>query len=97
MNHLVAIGGDKTPFTIDGREAGYCLTFPNNQYLYVLGKYTCECGGLDSSFSYKGAADDVMRLVSELAEHGHVVCEGVVAMSSYGFGRLSRFAIDQES
>jgi hypothetical protein len=63
----------------------------------VLGKYKTACGGLDASFSYKGAADDVLLCLDLLAEKGHVVCEGVVAMSSYGFGRLTCFADGQKA
>jgi hypothetical protein len=52
---------------------------------------------LDASFSYKGAADDVLLCLDLLAEKGDVVGEGVVAMSSYGFGRLTNFAHAQKS
>ena len=50
------------------------------------------CGGLDSSFSYGGAADDLLLCIDKLAGQGHVICEGVIAITSYGFGRVTRFA-----
>ena len=88
--------GANDPFKFDGKPAGYRFTRPDGQRIFVLGKYTTACGGLDSSFSYKGAADDVVLCIDLLAEKGHVVCEGVIAMSSYGFGRLSNLATSQE-
>jgi hypothetical protein len=47
---------------------------------------------LDSSFSYGGAADDLLLCIDKMAPQGHVVCEGVIAITSYGFGRVTRFA-----
>ncbi len=53
----------------------------------MLGKYkTAACGGLDSSFSYGGAAYDLLLCIDKLAGQGHVICEGVIAITSYGFG-----------
>ena len=95
MEHLESNKFVRRPLAIDYKEAGYRFDKQGTK-LYVLGKYTTACGGLDSSFSYKGAADDVIFFLDELAQKGNVVCEGVVAMSSYGFGRLSKFAIDQK-
>ena len=92
MNFL----GTNDPFKFDSKPAGYRFTRPDGQRIFVLGKYTTACGGLDSSFSYKGAADDVVLCIDLLAQKGHVVCEGVIAMSSYGFGRLSNLATSQE-
>jgi hypothetical protein len=93
---LMAHLGKPTPFLFDNKEAGYrCKHF--DQPIFVLGKYKTACGGLDASFSYKGAADDVLLCLDLLAEKGHVVCEGVIAMGSYGFGRLARFANDQKA
>ena len=94
---LMAHLGKPIPFLFDNKEAGYRCKYAPDKPLFVLGKYTSACGGLDSSFSYKGAADDVMLCLDLLAEKGHVVCEGVVAMSSYGFGRLARFANNQKA
>ena len=88
--------GTSDPFKFDGKPAGYRFTRPDGQRIFVLGKYTTACGGLDSSFSYKGAADDVILCLDLLAEKGDVVCEGVIAMSSYGFARLSNLATSQE-
>lgn len=92
MQHL----GTNDLFKFDGKPAGYRFTRPDGQRIFVLGKYTTACGGLDSTFSYKNAADDVILCIDLLAEKGDVICEGVVAMSSYGFARLSNLATSQE-
>jgi hypothetical protein len=91
MKHL----GKPTSFLFDDKEAGY--RFKSTPPIFVLGKYQSSCGGLDASFSYKGAADDVLLCLDLLAEKGDVVCEGLVAMSSYGFGRLTNFADTQKA
>jgi hypothetical protein len=91
MKHL----GKPRAFLFDDKEAGY--RFKRTPPIFVLGKYKTACGGLDASFSYKGAADDVLLCLDLLAEKGHVVCEGVVAMSSYGFERLTCFADAQKA
>jgi len=96
MEYLVAQGSKRTPFQIDGKLAGYRFKRPEG-YVSVLGKYETACGGLDASFSYPGAADDVTFFLDELATHGHVVAEGVVAMGSYGIGRLQKFAEEQKA
>ena len=96
MEYLVAQGSKRTPFLIDGKLAGYRFKRPKG-YISVLGKYETACGGLDASFSYPGAADDVTFFLDELATHGHVVAEGVVAMGSYGIGRLQKFAEEQRA
>lgn len=80
----------------DNKEAGYFWKLPDTS-LSVLGKYTTACGGLDASFSHPGAADDVIFCLNELVRDGNVVAEGVVAMGSYGIGRLQRFAENQKS
>jgi hypothetical protein len=92
MGHL----GKRTPFLIDNKEAGYRFKRPDGSLIFVLGKYQTACGGLDASFSYPGAADDVTFFLDELANHGDVVAEGVVAMGSYGIGRLQKFAEEQK-
>jgi Fe-S cluster assembly ATPase SufC len=94
MRLLMERLGRSTKFEIDGKEAGYRFTHPDplQGNILVLGKYATACGGLDASFSYPGAADDVIFFLDELAQHGHVVAEGVVAMGSYGIGRLQTFA-----
>jgi nicotinamide riboside kinase len=76
VRNLMTSFGRPTPFRINDREAGYRLTRPDGKLVFVLGKYTTACGGLDASFSYKGAADDVVFCVNKLAAKGHVVCEG---------------------
>lgn len=88
--------GTRSPFQLDGKEAGYRFATPAGK-VFVMGKYTTACGGMDSSFSYKGAADDVVWLVHELSASGHVVAEGVIALGSYGFGRLTKLAADLEA
>jgi ABC-type dipeptide/oligopeptide/nickel transport system ATPase component len=85
----------RTPFQIDGKEGGYKFVLPEGRNVSILGKYATACGGLDASFSYPGAADDVIFFLDELAKVGDVVAEGVVAMGSYGIGRLQKFSVDQ--
>jgi hypothetical protein len=34
----------------------------------------------------------LLLCIDKLAPQGHVVCEGVIAITSYGFGRVTRFA-----
>jgi hypothetical protein len=97
VRNLMTSFGRPTPFRINDREAGYRLTRPDGKLVFVLGKYTTACGGLDASFSYKGAADDVVFCVNKLAAKGHVVCEGIIAMSSWGIDRLVKQAQDQKA
>ena len=97
MRLLMERLGKGTPFQIDGKEAGYRFRRPGATDVLVLGKYATACGGLDASFSYPGAADDVIFFLDELAGKGNVVAEGVVAMGSYGIGRLHDFAVKQEA
>jgi hypothetical protein len=91
MKHL----GKPTAFLFDDKEAGY--RYKRTPPIFVLGKYKTACGGLDASFSYKGAADDVLLCLDLLAEKGDVVCEGLAAMNSYGYGRLTYFADAQKA
>jgi hypothetical protein len=91
MEHL----GKAATLTFNTKEAGYRCRY-GEQAVFVLGKYKSACGGLDSSFSYKGAADDLLLCIDKLAAKGHVVCEGVIAITSYGFGRVTRFADKQK-
>ena len=79
---LLARLGPRSPFLFDGEEAGYRCRY-GEQSLFVLGKYRSACGGLDSSFSYRGAANDVLLCLDLLGEKGHVACEGVIAITSY--------------
>ena len=84
--------GKQSILRVNGKEAGYRFRYDDGS-LFVLGKYkTAACGGLDSSFSYGGAADDLLLCIDKLAGQGHVICEGVIAITSYGFGRVTRFA-----
>jgi len=77
----------------DGKVSGYRFKY-QDRTVFVLGRYANDCGGLDSSFSYKGAADDVCEAIRELAEYGDVITEGVVAISSYGVKRMLQLATD---
>ena len=77
----------------DGKVSGYRFKY-RDRTVFVLGRYANDCGGLDSSFSYKGAADDVCEAIRELAEYGDVITEGVVAISSYGVKRMVQLATD---
>jgi hypothetical protein len=89
---LISHLGKAATLTFNTKEAGYRCQY-GGQPLFVLGKYkTAACGGLDSSFSYSGAADDLLLCIDKLAGQGHVVCEGVIAITSYGFDRVTRFA-----
>jgi predicted ABC-type ATPase len=84
--------GKQSILRVNSKEAGYRCKYEDGS-LFVVGKYkTAACGGLDSSFSYGGAADDLLLCIDKLAGQGHVICEGVIAITSYGFGRVTRFA-----
>lgn len=92
VRELIDRLGKQSNLRVNGKEAGYRCKYEDGS-LFVLGKYkTAVCGGLDSSFSYGGAADDLLLCIDKLAPQGHVVCEGVIAITSYGFGRVTRFA-----
>lgn len=89
---LIAHLGKQATLRFNSKEAGYRCKYEDGS-LFVLGKYkTAACGGLDSSFSYGGAADDLLLCIDKLAGQGHVVCEGVIAITSYGHDRMTRFA-----
>jgi len=83
--------GKQSILRVNSKEAGYRCRYEDGS-LFVLGKYKTACGGLDSSFSYSGAADDLLLCIDKLAAQGHVVCEGVIAITSYGHNRMTRFA-----
>jgi predicted ABC-type ATPase len=92
VRELIARLGKQSILRVNSKEAGYRCKYEDGS-LFVLGKYkTAACGGLDSSFSYGGAADDLLLCIDKLAPKGHVVCEGVIAITSYGFGKVTRFA-----
>jgi predicted ABC-type ATPase len=92
VRELIASLGKQSILRVNGKEAGYGCKYEDGT-LFVLGKYkTAACGGLDSSFSYGGAADDLLLCIDKLAPQGHVVCEGVIAITSYGHDRMTRFA-----
>jgi predicted ABC-type ATPase len=93
---LVAHLGKIATLRFNNKDAGYRCEY-GERTVFVLGKYRSTCGGLDSSFSYKGAANDVFLCLDALVAKGHVVCEGVIAMTSYGFGRVARFAEEQKA
>jgi hypothetical protein len=92
IDHL----GKVATLRFHNKDAGYRCRYGDGA-LFVLGKYKSACGGLDSSFSYKGAADDVMICLDALAAKGHVVCEGIIAVNYYGFGRVTRFVSEQKA
>jgi len=56
----------------------------------VVGKYSgSACGGCDA-FNWKGAADDIEKLVGELHAQGkHVILEGII-VSAWGMARYER-------
>ena len=78
---LIAHLGKQATLRFNKKEAGYRCRYGDGA-VFVLGKYRSACGGLDSSFSYSGAADDLLLCIDTLAEKGHVVCEGVIAITS---------------
>jgi hypothetical protein len=90
LEHL----GKQAKLRFNNAEAGYRCAYGDGS-IFVLGKYKSACGGLDSSFSYGGAADDLLLCIDKLAGKGHVLCEGVIAITSYGFKRITRFADKQ--
>ena len=87
LEHL----GRQSILRVNSKEAGYRCRYQDGS-LFILGKYKTACGGLDSSFSYGGAADDLLLCIDKLAPRGHVCCEGVIAITSYGHKRMTRFA-----
>ncbi len=91
---LIAHLGTAAKLRFNSKEAGYRCRYGAGA-LFVLGKYRTACGGLDSSFSYAGAADDLLLCIDTLAAKGHVACEGVIAITSYGHDRMARFADKQ--
>jgi predicted ABC-type ATPase len=92
VRELIACLGKQAILRVNSKEAGYRCRYEDGS-LFVLGKYkTAACGGLDSSFSYGGAADDLLLCIDKLAGQGHVCCEGVIAITSYGHDRMTRFA-----
>lgn len=95
VRQLITHLGKQAVLRVNNKDAGYSCKY-NDGAVFVLGKYkSAACGGLDSSFSYSGAADDLLLCIDTLASKGHVVCEGVIAITSYGFGRVTRFADKQ--
>lgn len=88
---MADLGKPVGKFAWDGRVSGYKFKY-QDRTIFVVGMYKNECGGLDSSFSYKGAADGVCQVLRELAQHGYVVAEGVVGLSSYGVSRMVELA-----
>lgn len=93
---MKSLGPHNRMLGLDGKPAGYEFK-KNGRTVFVLGKYETDCGGLDASFSYPGAADDVCQFLQDLAKYGDVVCEGVIAMSSYGIARLTKLAASLKS
>jgi hypothetical protein len=89
MKHI----GNSRRFKVDDYPSGYRLDTTNGK-LFVMGNYAGECGGIDRSFSYKGAADHVMAIVDYLADQGSVIWEGVAA---YSWKRYSAFAKAREA
>lgn len=92
---LITHLGKQATLRFNNKEAGYRCKYEDGS-LFVLGKYKTACGGLDSSFSYGGAADDLLLCIDTLAAKGHVACEGVIAITSYGHDRMVRFADQQK-
>lgn len=87
---MVRLGKPTRKLSLDGKKvAGYQFTRPDGSLVFVLGRYETACGGLDAMYNYPGAAEDVCQAMITCANYpGDVVCEGVVAMSSYGIERL---------
>jgi predicted ABC-type ATPase len=88
---MAELGPPTRNLGLNGKLVGYQFAAPGRT-IFVLGKYETDCGGLDTSFSYPGAADDVCQFLQDLVKHGDVIAEGVVAMSSYGIARLTGLA-----
>lgn len=63
-----------------GRPLGYQLTLPNGKPLYIVGRYTTQCGGCDGI----GSTAEVMRRVDGYALNGHVFFEGLLISGGYG-------------
>ena len=92
-NFMERMGQPTRKLGLDGKLAGYMFTRTDTSKVFVLGRYETACGGLDATYSYPGAADDLCQDIVDCANSpGDVVCEGVVALSSYGIGRLQTLA-----
>ena len=63
-----------------GRASNYEVTLPGNKKLYVIGRYSTQCGGCDGI----GSNLEVMRRAEHYAKKGHVLLEGLLLSSSYG-------------
>jgi len=73
-------------FTVDmltnevGKVEAYRVQPPDfNQPIYILGKYTTQCGGCDTL-----NADEQIELLHRYAPLGHVIYEGLLASEYYG-------------
>jgi GTPase SAR1 family protein len=49
--------------------------------VYVIGRYTTQCGGCDT-MSYKGSHEDIESMVREAALKGNVIYEGLTISST---------------
>jgi AAA15 family ATPase/GTPase len=67
---LITHLGKQATLRFNNKEAGYRCRYGDGNLL-VLGKYKSACGGLDSSVSHTGAADDLILCID--TEMGVVV------------------------
>lgn len=71
-----------TPLDLDAKErpSNYQIDLPNGEKLFVIGRYSTQCGGCD------GIGDnlEVMRRAEHYAKRGHVLFEGLLLSSTYG-------------
>lgn len=63
-----------------GRPGNYEIKLPRGQKLYVIGRYSTQCGGCDGI----GSNVEVMRRAEHYAKKGHVLFEGLLLSSTYG-------------
>jgi hypothetical protein len=63
-----------------GKIEAYQVDVPGwKKPLYILGRYTTQCGGCDTL-----KADDQIELLHKYADMGHVLYEGLLASEYYG-------------
>ena len=69
-----------------GRPRNYRVTLPNGESLYIIGRYTTQCGGCDGIQPYS----DIVKRIAKYAPKGHVLFEGLLISSGYGsIGKFS--------
>jgi len=70
-----------------GRPRNYKVQLPNGEPLYIIGRYTTQCGGCDGIRPYS----DIAKRIAKYAPKGHVLFEGLLISGGYGsIGKFSK-------